>query len=158
MIVAAIVLWAFFLFMISPVFYQGPHRHPSQCLSNVKQQAIGVILYSIEHEDQLPIGDWMTSIGPKLKNESVLHCPEVPEGTRYGYAFNSNLLGAKVNRFSDPAEVLMVYDSTSSARSSADPLTSLPPGGRHGTGPKRNTGAYLDGHAANIRAPASPAR
>ncbi len=110
------------------------------CLSNVKQQAMGLLMYAADHADRFPARDvWKDGIAPYVKLESVLREAKAAQGV-YGYAFNAALSGAR----EDDPKVPMTYDSVNPIRNASDPLTSLPALGKHGG---KNNVAYADGHA-----------
>ena len=121
-------------------------------LSNVKQQALGMILYTEDNGDRYPSRvAWMDRIKPYVKEERVFHDPEGPKAA-YGYAFNAALSGAKSPKA--PETVPMVYDSVNPTRNASDLVTSLPKPGRHGSKERpRNTVGYADGHARGVAAP-----
>lgn len=125
-----------------------PDRYSSStfCLSNLKQQALGNIMYAADFDDRFPNRDyWMDALGPYTKNPQLFHDPEVPKGV-YGYAFNAALDHAKSPK--QPETVPLVYDSVNPIRNASDLFTSLPAGGRHPKeNPSRNNVAYADGHA-----------
>jgi hypothetical protein len=117
------------------------------CLSHLKQMAISIQMYATDHDDRLPGAKWMDLHVPYSKSEEVLHCPVFEKGVSYGYAFDSRLLNQKTTTVPKPAEAPLVFDSTSLARNSADPFTSLPDTPRHN---KTNVVGYLDGHAHRL--------
>ena len=115
------------------------------CLSNLKQQASGLLQYADDHDDRFALRDgWMDGIAPYVKPEGVFHDPELPKGA-YGYAFNAALSSAKAPK--SPERAPMVYDSVNPVRNASDAMTSLPRPGRHGG---KNTVAYADGHAKRV--------
>ncbi|RYG26907.1 hypothetical protein EON82_01445 [bacterium] len=119
------------------------------CLSNLKHQAMAHLLYAGDHNERFAQRDyWMDQIAPYVKDQNILHDPEVPKGS-YGYAFNAAL--DKARSPADPDKVPLVYDSVNPIRNASDPFTSLPSGGRHPKEkPNRNNVAYADGHAKRL--------
>ena len=116
------------------------------CLSNLKQQASGLLQYADDHDERLTARDaWMDGVAPYVKQEGVFHDPELPKGS-YGYAFNAALSSAKPPK--DPEKVPMVYDSVNPIRNASDRVTSLPKPGRHGG---KNTMGYADGHMKRVK-------
>lgn len=148
-----LVLAGMFLF---PVFACAcGHAPSSTCLSNVKQQALGNVMYAADNDNRFPRRDyWMDDIAPYVKNPAVFQDPELPKGS-YGYAFNGALDRAKEPK--DATKVPLLYDSENPIRNASDLVTSLPAGGRH---PKKqpmgNMVAYADGHAKRVSAGKSP--
>lgn len=129
-----------------PVFADdGIHSGPAQCMSQVKQLALGVVLYAQDHDDRFPLRDaWMEANHRYLKDDAILVCPEARQGA-YGYAFNATLSSAKTP--DAPPQVILLYDSINPIRNASDRVQSLPSPGRH---KGRNTIAYADGHAKNV--------
>lgn len=122
----------------------------SACLSNVKQQSLGLIVYSTDYDRFPPGRAWMDSTARYRRGESAqkdwtVHCPEVPKN-RFGYAFNAALSGAKLPK--RPELVPLTYESSNLRRNAVDPVTSLPRPGRHDG--KSNL-AYADGHARSVK-------
>jgi len=121
------------------------------CLSNLKQQAQAVLLYSAEENDRFPNRDvWMDSIAPYVKNQAIHKEPTMPAQV-YGYAFNSNLSDAKGPRH--PEKVPLVYDSVNPIRNASDAAVSLPSPGRHAG---KDNIAYADGHVKAVNLGESP--
>jgi prepilin-type processing-associated H-X9-DG protein len=136
--------------ILMPVQTGRPPAKITVCLSNVKQMAIGTMLYMGDTDDRYPLRDhWMDAQDPYIKRSDVLHCPLVPKGA-YGYAFDSRLSGAKPPK--DPAKATLIFESVNPIRNASDPLLSLLNPGRHaGTESAlkagRNNFAFADGHA-----------
>jgi prepilin-type N-terminal cleavage/methylation domain-containing protein/prepilin-type processing-associated H-X9-DG protein len=106
-VIAIIAILAAILF---PVFAQAKEKgRQSSCLSNVKQLALGVLMYIQDYDDTLPpalIGKpdrsyfWSTMelIEPYVKNQQIKRCPSDPIGevdlsgfpglARYSYVWN----------------------------------------------------------------------
>lgn len=121
------------------------------CLSNVKQLATALIIYTSDYDDRLPNRDrWMDAISHITKNPRVFIDPEIKTEEQYGYAFDSHLSNRNVNSFKKPEQHSMLYDSINLARNASDPFNSLPNPGRH---KGKNSIAYLDGHAKRIAWP-----
>lgn len=125
------------------------------CLSNLKHQALGNVMYAEDHDGRFPARDyWMDAIAPHVKNQGIFHDPEVEKGS-YGYAFNAALSKAKSPP--NPDKVPLVYDSVNPIRNASDPFTSPPAGGRHPKEkPTRNNVGYADGHAKRFEVKKRP--
>lgn len=147
--------FAFTLFVVFVVFCYpsgaGKERTKiARCLSNVKQQALAVIIYEDDFDDRYPRGDrWMDVTKEYLKAEDMRHCPLVPKGA-CGYAFNSSLSLTKTPK--DVEKVVLIYDSTTSRRNASDRFSSLPRPGRH---EGKDNIAFADGHAKALMAVAN---
>lgn len=121
----------------------------THCMSNVKQQALAMIIYAGDWDDRFPLRDsWMDSITPALKRTEVLRDPEVEIAGGYGYAFDSRLSGALMGKIPNPDKAPLIYDSLNLGRNASDPFTSFPAKGRH---KGKNVITYADGYAKSIR-------
>jgi prepilin-type N-terminal cleavage/methylation domain-containing protein/prepilin-type processing-associated H-X9-DG protein len=97
-VIAIIAILAAILF---PVFAQARDKaRQAACLSNTKQLALGVIQYSQDYDEALPVagynaqcrGRWQWQIYPYVKNEQVFTCPNISQqpwrattGVNYNY-------------------------------------------------------------------------
>ncbi|MEN6642415.1 MAG: DUF1559 domain-containing protein [Armatimonadia bacterium] len=113
-VIAIIAILASILF---PVFARAREKaRQTSCLSNIKQLALGCIMYAEDYDEQLPYEDldingsgtedagdmsWRSMILPYSRNVQIFFCPSdrAPAGTRYdgsagdysqvaGYAIN----------------------------------------------------------------------
>ncbi|MCX6366329.1 MAG: DUF1559 domain-containing protein [Armatimonadetes bacterium] len=84
-VIAIIAILAAILF---PVFAQARDKARSiACLSNTKQLALGVIQYSQDYDELLPVagynaqcrGRWQWQIFPYVKNQQVFTCPNISQ-------------------------------------------------------------------------------
>jgi hypothetical protein len=96
----------------------------------LKQVGLGFIMYSGDFDEVLPpvASRWMDIVGPYIRSDEVLHCPEVKSRKDYGYAAAASLAGRKMPADSEP----MAFDSTEFGRSSWSDLSTVPRPGRHG--------------------------
>ena len=131
-----------------PVFSKARRSaRQASCMSNVKQQSLGLIMYVQDYDQRYPpASEWVDLSMPYIKNESVFKCPEVsqPQSDSYGYAFNTALSKLELKKLATPATVSMNYDSTNLSRNASDALSSMPQPPRH---PRGNVVGYADGHA-----------
>jgi prepilin-type processing-associated H-X9-DG protein len=141
--------------ILFPVFSQArAAARQVSCLSNVKQQALGTIMYVQDYDETFPPSNtWVDATFPYVKNDKVYRCPEVPAGSSnaYGYAFNSALSRKLLKKVSVPATTQMMYDSTNLSKNATDAMATLPNPPRH-----RNRGnniGYVDGHARSTATP-----
>jgi len=123
----------------------------TNCISNVKQLALGAIMYAGDNDDILPNGAvWMDKITEYVKYDSVFHDTTfVPDGG-YGYAYRKKLSGVNETKIDKPQNLILLFDSTLLGRNESSELWSLPNPGRHGEG---NNAAFVDGHAKWLKAP-----
>ena len=113
-------------------------------LSDLKQLAVGLIMYAAEHEGHLPTADrWMDAIWPYVKNEAIFRSPSAPD-QQYGYAFNAQLSGADIDRVSTGAVMVLVFETRRGWKNAAGGPEALPATPRHDG---LDGVAYLDGHA-----------
>ena len=128
----------------------GPSTHRA-CISNLKQIALSLTMYTVENDDRFPGRDtWMDATSGYIKNDAVLHCPDVMDeaSTMYGYAFNGKLSFAPIPK-SGADQVPLVFDSVNLGRNASGGLDSMPNPPRLGGG---NIG-YADGHVKAKRNP-----
>ena len=136
-VIAIIAILAAILF---PVFARAREKaRQSNCLSNVKQQVLGVTMYAQDYDETLMsiyydlngdggfgVGDptWMDVIRPYLKNTQIFSCPSKKDWT-YGYALNYGYWGSgdvytpppgrPLADLKRPSETVLVLDNNSSS-------------------------------------------
>src|SRR4051812_29089001 len=86
-VIAIIAILAAILF---PVFAQAREKaRQASCLSNMKQIAIGLIMYASDYDSQYPpsqlgsgadLVSWPQMMQPYIKNEQVFVCPSSAPG------------------------------------------------------------------------------
>jgi prepilin-type processing-associated H-X9-DG protein len=151
--------------ILFPVFSQAREKaRAASCLSNQKQMALGVLMYTQDYDEKLPgSGHWMNDIESYLRGGGsetsaspfpVEHCPtaSMRNDSIFGYAYDSRLNHKEMSSIASPRSTDMTYDSSSLAKNASDPFTSLPAPGRH---EGRNMGSFLDGHAAALGTPST---
>jgi len=128
-----------------PVFVaSGPPAVRTVCLSNVKQLALGFVMYAIDSDDRLPAGSgWMDSLKPYEKSDQVWRCPVLRSPDEYGYAMRERLSGANTDKIKKPESQPLVFDSVLLGRNAVSDRV-LDPGFTRHRG--LNIG-FLDGHA-----------
>ncbi|MEP0767404.1 MAG: hypothetical protein HRF45_12815 [Fimbriimonadia bacterium] len=127
---------------------QWAERSTDQCLSHLRRLSQAALAYAEDHSGYLPpAGVWMDALRPSLSASRDLRCPKFgSERDRYGYALNSEIAARPLSRVAEPSRTFLLYDSANLARNASDPVTTLPPEGRHRTkaGPGNNA-ASADG-------------
>ena len=85
----------------------------TSCLSNVKQLALGTLMFAGDYDDVLKTtsAKWKTSIYPYTKNEAIFTCPEAAKGT-VSYTFNARLANIKMSKIKDPAKTVLIYEGS----------------------------------------------
>lgn len=86
--------------------------HRTQSINNLKQIALGTILYSTDYDDVLPSatssGQAQELIMPYIKSRSTF---QPPYGDKTVYLFNVRLSGKTLTSIEEPAETPMWYES-----------------------------------------------
>lgn len=120
-----------------------------QCMNNVKQLNLGLILYANANKDHFPEGtNWCDALKPYIKNDKTFLCSQGKPGQRSHYAFNARLAGLGLNQVQAPADTVLIFESDGGWNVSGGPEL-LPARPRH-------NGAYMvgfaDGHVEMVRA------
>jgi prepilin-type processing-associated H-X9-DG protein len=122
----------------------------AQCLSNVKQLALGYLMYASDYDERMPLADkWCDGIYPYIRNEEVLRCPADDE--QWSYAMNYKASRQSLGLVERPAETIILFETEPSRKNAYDeegmPGTTIANPERHGG---QNVFAYVDGHAKAI--------
>lgn len=97
-VIAIIAILAAILF---PVFARAREKaRQTSCLNNVKQVALGVMMYINDYDDTMlhyryyipTETSWYTVVQPYIQNRQILSCPNQP-GTSITYGWNYRYLG-----------------------------------------------------------------
>ncbi len=148
-IVVVLLVLAAILYPVSSISHREPNRR-SACLSNLKQCALGAIMYASGYDDTLPNATrWMDLEKPYVKREEIFHDPLDVKPGEYGYAFRERLSDKSLSGLLEPEKVMLEFDSNLTSRNAHSELWSLPQDGRH-----KNSGGigfdnitFADGHA-----------
>ena len=128
-----------------PVF--APARckaRQTSCQSNLKQLALGMLMFSQDHGNCLPSAlTWQRDVFPYVKNEQLFKCPSDTSDQACSYAMNVHLSKANLSTLSDPAEQILLYDADESGA----------PAKRHNDGLDI---AFADGHVKWYKEPPKP--
>jgi len=120
-VIAIIAILAAILF---PVFAKAREKaEQTQCISNVKQVALGILMYTEDYDSKFPstvgvvapVTGWQMMINPYTKNDQIMKCPVVDQDTGFDYALNSALDAAKRGRIPTPAGTIMLFDAPNAA-------------------------------------------
>jgi prepilin-type processing-associated H-X9-DG protein len=120
-----------------------------QCMNNVKQLNLGVIMYADDNKDTFPSGTtWCDALTPYLGNSTrQFVCPLGAPNQRCHYALNSRLVGVSLKEIQSPAQTVLIFEIDGGWNLSGG-RELLPAKGRH-------SGAYAfgfaDGHAEIVR-------
>lgn len=121
------------LAFLFPVFARSRSKaRVNSCLSNVKQLALGTLMFAGDH-DRLPYAStWSDDIFPYVKNHQIFRCPNDESGAEVSYALVSRWSGAVLKDIPSPGEAIIIYE-----------VQNGQPAHRHNGG--MNVG-YADGH------------
>ena len=120
-----------------------------QCMNNVKQLNLGLMMYANDNKDVFPSGTaWCDTLTPYLGGSTgVFVCPQGAASRRSHYAVNARLAGHSIKDIQAPAQTVLVFEIDGGWNVS---------GGRELLPVKaRHAGAYVvgfaDGHAEMVR-------
>ena len=83
-----------------------------QCMNNVKQLNLGLIMYASDNKDLLPAGSaWCDALKPYVGGStSVFICPQGDPTRRCHYALNARLAGHNTKQIQAPAQTVLVFE------------------------------------------------
>jgi prepilin-type processing-associated H-X9-DG protein len=126
--VAVVLLWIDVIHgLLSPLSGKEGARHAA-CQNNLKQIGIGLMQYSEDNDEHFPPATrWGAVIYPYIKARGVYHCPDDPmmppdqsdvsvlSPLPYpiSYAINSNVVGLKMGKLSDPSKTVAACEYAS---------------------------------------------
>jgi hypothetical protein len=117
------------------------------CLSNLKECSMALSQYAADHDDRLPPSAWMDCASryfdDRERRRDVLRCPDCPVKGGYGHAMHTPVLGLNTELPSEPAAVVVLFDSDLTQRNAAGEWYTVPDPARHRA---VNGFAFLDGH------------
>lgn len=121
------------------------------CVNNVKQLALGVRLYSSDHNDVLPTAaKWDDAITQYIGSSRPFQCPTGDDRQRTHYAFNAKLSGVPDKQITSPGNTVMIFETDGGWNLSGGP-ESLLKNSRHG---RNLVVGFADGHVEMV----TPAR
>lgn len=138
--------------ILFPVFARAKQAAITKvCAENQRALAHAVLLYSLDHDDRLPIAnEWQDSLALYDPGAPKIRCPASPL-RQSGYAFAFELDSKKLATVQKPAEQAMIFDSMFARSNAAADLTTLPSPGRHLLRVPGNNVTFADGHTAFVR-------
>ncbi len=131
-------------------------RDASQiCRSNLKQLALGMLMYTQDYDEHFPPADrWCSAVYPYTRNRAIFSCPA--DDADFSYAFNYKLSRQYREAVGHPAGTIMLHESEIGRGNAFDwpdyPGSSLPIPGRHDG---LNNYAWVDG-SVSMRHPDHP--
>lgn len=137
--------------IVAPIIAASrPVATRSTCLSNLKQLALGQIMYASDYDERFPIaGQWSDLIYPYTKKMEILKCPEAK--TPESYSMNDAVSSFSTEKLSSPDQTVLLFE--------ADAYLVNASGGREWFVRRHDdTGsvAFTDGHAKRINAFSTP--
>lgn len=145
-VIAIIAILAAILF---PVFSKAREKaRQTKCISNQKQIALAIKIYTQENEEELPVSDQVWGL---ISSAKVKQCPNKPTGI--SYVFYSYLSGKALGKFQDTeSSTQMIADGVPSANGIATDFNQIDRSRHNG----KAIVAYLDGHVeltSNVGSP-----
>ena len=135
--------------LLLPALAQAKSKAQSiQCMNNMKQLALGGIMYAGDNKDRLPDADhWCDALGKYVPNTRTFQCPAGNAGKRCHYAFNAHLAGVDTKSVSSPSQTVLMFEADGGWNLSGGPelLLKRP---RHSSG---LTLVFADGHCEAVR-------
>jgi len=116
------------------------------CQSNLKQEALAVLMYQADSDDYLPnASTWADQTSPYSRSKEIYTCPIAkPSAGEYGHAFLRSLSRRKGSEIPKPDLQPAIFDSTDMSWNANGSLDLLPVQGRHPG--HTNCIAMLDSH------------
>jgi prepilin-type processing-associated H-X9-DG protein len=135
--------------MVLPALAQAKSKAQGiMCMNNMKQMALGVMIYANDHNDLFPGGEnWCDAIQPYVgNNQAVFHCPGGRQGDQSHYGLNKRLSGMELKSVASPAQTVLLFESEGGWNVSGGPEAVI------GAPRHRNTVgvAFADGHVEMV--------
>ena len=141
--------------MLLPALAKAKQRAQTiNCMNNVKQLALGVRMYSSDHNDVLPAAakwdDAITQYIGSIGSPRPFQCPTGDDSQRSHYAFNAKLSGVADKQITNPGNTVMIFETDGGWNLSGGSEALLKKS-RHG---RNLVVGFADGHVEMV----SPAR
>jgi len=153
--IAGVVVSAVFLLVLPvgaalllPALAKAKSRAQNiSCMSNLKQLALGAIMYANDQKDTLPPADrWGDALQKYVGSEAPFRCLSGAPEHRCHYGYNARLAGAELATLKNPAQTVLFFEIEGGWNVSGGPEAMLSKS-RHG---KTFTVAFLDGHCESV--------
>ena len=117
------------------------------CANNVKQLALGVMMYADANGNQCPPANaWCDAILNNVGSEKVFQCPGASSIGRSHYAFNQKLGGLPTTKIANPAQTVLIFESDGGWNSSGGRDMMV----RHPRHSQRFIVGFADGHIEQL--------
>jgi hypothetical protein len=91
-------------------------------MNNMKQLALGGMMYAGDNKDRFPPGDhWCDLIGKYVGNQNAFRCPAADSSQSCHYAFNEKLSGLEIKIVRSPAQTVLMFETDSGWNLSGGP-------------------------------------
>jgi hypothetical protein len=99
--------------ILLPALAQAKARAQSiACMNNMKQLALGGIMYANDNKDQFPSADkWCDALAKYVANPRTFQCPAGDPSQRCHYAFNARLSGVETRSVRSPAQTVLLFEA-----------------------------------------------
>jgi prepilin-type processing-associated H-X9-DG protein len=138
--------------MLLPALARAKQKAASvQCMNNVKQLNLGLMMYASDNKDVFPAGSaWCDALKPYLGGStSVFVCPQGAPNQRCHYAVNARLAGHSTKEIQAPGQTVLVFEIDGGWNVSGG-LELLPAKLRHSGA---SVVGFADGHVEVVRSP-----
>lgn len=106
------MMGCFTLFLFMPVHNDRRASVKTMCISNMKQTGGATALYSSDHDDRMPLANWMPSLMPYTKEQALMECPQViKDGKHFGYALKFGVVGIDSLKVKDHETTVMFFET-----------------------------------------------
>ncbi len=110
------IAWADSTGIVSPELAKNTtylaNRARSSCQTNLKQAMLGILQYSQDYDEKFPAArKWIDDVMPYVRSEEVFRCPSLPDGAKYGYAYNQNLNSLSQAKMDNVAQTVAIYET-----------------------------------------------
>jgi hypothetical protein len=123
-----------------------------ESVARMAKLELGMSEYINDYDDSTPLPNkWMDELTLYVKDSSAFQSPAVPS-PGYGYALNVAVAGKVYTQFSNPDQLVAIFDSTNVAYNATESLQTLPNPARYGS---KNTLGYADGRTQDNSPPVS---
>lgn len=99
--------------LLLPAMAQAKSKAQSvMCMNNMKQLALGGIMYAGDNKDRFPSADsWCDAVGKYVPSPRTFQCPAGNPAEKCHYAFNAKLSGMEVRTVNSPAQTVLMFET-----------------------------------------------